>query len=551
MPLRLSLGFTLLLLTAGSALAQALPGPPRTPPPSDDASTAGTAIIRGRATLAATGEPVRRLVVRINGQQLGLGRVAVTDDEGRYELKRLPPGTFQLTATKAGLVVVKSAQLTRIEQPRPITVHDGEVLEKVDFKLLPGGIVTGRIVDDKGEAVAGASMQMARPRYVNGRRALVAAAHAQTDDRGEFRIYGIPPGEYYLTASSALPFGDSDNGVDYLKTYFPGTATQAEASRVQVAPGQELAGLSFSLLRGRLARITGVVRSSDNRPGFREVLAFSKDGDIGSHSGQVARDGTFVVPGLRPGTYRLRVVDFINDDGASTSREVVVGTEDVGGVALTIGPGVKARGRVIFDPPSPDARPTDVRIIAADDDRHEQARTGLPPAANPDGTFELSGLSGHQMIMAMVFDPTPWLSKSVQVAGVDVTDTGIDFREQDVEGIEIVMSQKHTNLTGTATDESGQPVTDAAVVVFADNPSQWGPYTRYIGMDRPDQTGRYTIRALPAGEYRAIAIDDFEEGEERDRDVLGAWRERGTRFDLSDGESKTLDLRVKSRLSVR
>ena len=85
---------------------------------------------------------------------------------------------------------------------------------------------------------------------------------------------------------------------------------------------------------------------------------------------------------------------------------------------------------------------------------------------------------------------------------------------------------------------------DATVVAFADDPGKWGPHSRFIASARPDQQGRFTIRGLPPGRYLAIAVGYLEPGDERDPDLLEAWRQSATTFTLSEGETYALDLRL-------
>jgi hypothetical protein len=136
-----------------------------------------------------------------------------------------------------------------------------------------------------------------------------------------------------------------------------------------------------------------------------------------------------------------------------------------------------------------------------------------------------------------------WQMKRVRREGVDVTDTPLDFAT-DVDGLEIELTQRLTTVSGGVADDRGGVVLDATVIAFADDPGKWGPHSRFIESARPDQQGRFTIRGLPPGRYVAVAVEYVEPGDERDPDVLEAWRERGTPFTLSEGETHVLDLRL-------
>jgi hypothetical protein len=126
------------------------------------------------------------------------------------------------------------------------------------------------------------------------------------------------------------------------------------------------------------------------------------------------------------------------------------------------------------------------------------------------------------------------------VDGLDMTDTPIDFRD-DVDGIEVVLTQKLTELSGRVTDARGAAVTDAVVIVFADDPEKRGR-SRYLMTARPDQDGRFRVRGLRPETCVAIAVEDLEPGEESNPELLEELKPRGTRLRLGDAESRTLNL---------
>jgi hypothetical protein len=128
----------------------------------------------------------------------------------------------------------------------------------------------------------------------------------------------------------------------------------------------------------------------------------------------------------------------------------------------------------------------------------------------------------------------------------DITDVALDFSTADVEGIEIVLSQRQTTVSGTITTSRGAATADASVVLFVDDPDRWGPNSRFIGSARPDQQGRYTITGLPPARYLAVALEYLEPGQERDPDALAEWRRSAEAVTLAEGESLTLDLTVSS-----
>src|SRR5258708_799375 len=184
------------------------------------------------------------------------------DVQGRYELTDLPGGRYQLKAIRGGYVEVAYGQRRPFERGRPLELGEGAVLQNVDFALPPGAVVTGRVVDETGDPVAHVSVLLARRRYIDGTRRLVAQTGSSTDDRGEFRIFGVPPGEYVIIAKfEAGDLGFRDR-VRYVPTYYPGTPVASAAQRVTVGLGQEVPGITIALARAATATVRGVVRAS-------------------------------------------------------------------------------------------------------------------------------------------------------------------------------------------------------------------------------------------------------------------------------------------------
>ena len=165
-----------------------------------------------------------------------------------------------------------------------------------------------------------------------------------------------------------------------------------------------------------------------------------------------------------------------------------------------------------------------------------------PPVARDDWTFEVRGLTGRGFLRAAAVSDD-WHMKRVTREDTDVTDTPLDF-STDIDGLVIELTQKVTTISGGVSDDRNGAVLDATVIVFADDPERWGSHSRFVESSRLDQQGRFTMRGLPPGKYVAIAVGYLEPGEERDPDLLREWRDRGSRFTLSEGETRTLDLRL-------
>src|SRR5262249_22483717 len=247
--------------------------------------------------------------------------------------------------------------------------------------------------------VAQASVSLARRRYVDGERRLVGQSGSSTDDRGEFRAFGVAPGDYVVIAScQGFDFGSRDR-VRYVPTYYPGTPLANDAQHVTVSPGQEVTGIVIALVKASTATVRGSVRSSGETPvGPLTVVVASQIGGAqaeGQHAMATASsDGSFAIAGLLPGAYLFEARSMRGSEVAS--KEVVVEGSDVGGVNLVLSRGATAHGRITFDTGKPPdgLRPSEIFVGAIALDHHMGAMVtgGGPPTAHDDWSFELRGL---------------------------------------------------------------------------------------------------------------------------------------------------------------
>ena len=234
---------------------QALLLPPRdaaglTPPAS------GTGRIRGRVLQAGTGTPIRRAQVTLTGEQ-SVKRLVTTDGNGRYEFSDLPAGRFTISAAKGGYLTLQYGQRRTFEPGRPVTLTDAQILG-VDLTLPRAGVISGRVIDRFGEPAVGADIVVERYQYSSdGQRRLTRAPDmaTTTNDLGEFRVFGLMPGEYIVSANMRqrpqLPGqggGPAATPVArYVRTYSPGTASVADAQAVLLGVGEE-AEIQFGLV---------------------------------------------------------------------------------------------------------------------------------------------------------------------------------------------------------------------------------------------------------------------------------------------------------------
>ena len=547
------------------------PGP-RTGPRDNTAPRTGTARMRGRVVGGEAGQPLRRAIVRLQGQEFREGRIASTDEEGRWELKDLPAGRYTLSASKGGYVQLSYGQRRPFERGRPIELTDGQTLENVNFNLPRGSVITGRIVDEFGEPVADAMVAAMRYRYFNGGRRLVPTGRfAQTDDIGNFRLFGLSPGDYYVSAT-IRPEGmwgveSSDSTTSYAPTYYPGTGSSQQADRVTVGLGGEMSGISFSLLPVRTVKITGTAVDSSGKPMAGAFVMLREDvrqGDggmmmmFGAGGNRVREDGTFVLPNVTPGDYVLEAREMgmgmgpgrrggSDDEPEAAFASVSVGGEDVTGVTLMGTRGTAIRGRVVVQGGATGVKPSDVAVNAMAKNPDAPMMFGgreMRDGVDDDWSFELRAMQSPVLIRSFRMPPGFTL-KAVLHDGTDVTDSGVAFKPgETVSGLQVVLSASSNSVSGSVTDANGRPVADYAVLIFSEDPGRWGFMSRHVTMARPDQQGGFQAKNLPAGRYLAAAVEAVEEGQETDPELLERLRTLATAFSLGESEQRALALKI-------
>jgi hypothetical protein len=501
------------------------------------------------------GQPLRRVLVTITAADLRsiVLPAALTDDSGRFELAGLPAARYALTASKGGFVTLQYGQ-SRPNQPgRPIELGNAVTLEGVNLALPRGGAVTGRIVDESGEPVPNATVRVLRQRYVRGLRQFSnsVAEPDSTDDRGEFRVYGVPPGTYYVTATKAEAVPGPGAGLGPaagapgFPTFYPGSSSPDGARPVTVALGQEVAGLSFALVPTTLATLTVTVRMPDGQlaPPTTNVTLVQNSAAGGAYiraprptpEGRARSTWT----NLPPGEYVVQAQARSATEPSGGVAEARVSLDGVDAkVDLVVRKGDIARGRITFDADTAAAalRPDQVSARPISLDPLETTVQAGVGRTNADWTFEVSVTPGARLLRASL--PTGWALKSVRLGDRDVTDTPLIFSGSDIDGIEILVTDKLTEVSGTIRNAGG----DASVVLLSDDPARWTVEGRYVAVVRPDQAGRFTHRGLPPARYVAVALDYLEPGEETNPETLRHLQDIGVKFNLAEGESKTLDL---------
>jgi len=560
-------------------------------PPRDVATTTGTAAITGKVVAADTGRALRRARVVVGGG--GRPRAASTDEQGRYQITGLPAGTYTVSGAKSGFVDGAFGQRRPSGPGTSVELTDGQQAVSIDIKLARGGVVTGHVLDEQGEPLARAVVTVLRQQYVRGQKQLAPAGADQSDDRGQYRVFGLPPGDYFVSATAGGieqaarqvmgDFGGVQQAAEasgYAPTYYAGVTSASDATRVKLAASQEITGIDFQIQIVPFATVKGVVVGGqatvllvpdDGGSGVSPTGALGGGlaalagrgggrgaGGIGSVPGggglrAVTRsDGTFSISNVTPGKYIIiaRADGGPNAPSRTAMQPLVVAGEEVN-VALTPAPGVQIGGTITFEaaggPPSNGfsgfrVMPAPLGATAA----FPGGRGGRPGDVGQNGQFSISDvIPGLYSIRASA--PRGWTMKAVYMDGRDVTDAPIEVKSENVTGLNVIFSDRISSLSGSVRDARGNPVSNVTVVVFPADERLWFPQSRQITTARTDQSGAYTLASIPAGDYLVVAVDDVEQGEWFDPAFLDQIRGSAAKLRIEEGEQRVQDLKPAAR----
>ena len=312
---------------------------------------AGKGVISGVVVTADSGRPVPRARVAIAGGMPRVNASVQTDDQGAFTFANLPAGQFTLTASKGGFLDTIYGQ----KQPgsgragTPIQLQAGQALTQISMPLARGGVITGLVVEESGEPAYGAAVRAYRWIVKDGARVLQqAGGTASSDDRGMYRIPGLLPGQYIVTASGRESFEIGVEGMAYFKVletigsagdaqialradrliidkaewapdaantpktgfvtiYYPGTTQASSASTIAVAISEEKAGIDFRLQLMPIGRLSGVITGADG-PVRGATVSLIDQGQIpgnGVRETRTSADGKYTFNGVAPGQYTV------------------------------------------------------------------------------------------------------------------------------------------------------------------------------------------------------------------------------------------------------
>ena len=429
----------------------------------------------------------------------------------------------------------------------------------------PGGSLSGTLLDQSGEPLQGVQVRALRLQREDGR--VIAqdpggglGIKRTTDDRGRYRLFGLPPGRYLVVASTtATPSGlDRAQGNAFTRVYFPATPDVESAQPIQVDEGRETTGVDVSFAPIRAGRIIGRATDAGGEPLIGQVrLIPPQRPGVPAVEPLVERvhfDGSFEITDVPHGQYVLQAVG-TNPGHRDEFGFAYVSVDDqpASPVAIRTSVGATLEGRfVVEDVRRPPMRAMSIHASVSDFDRAPSEGRGPDGLAiHDDGRFTLTGLRGSMRLTAAHL-PSPWYMKSITIGGLDVTDVPFDFgADGKYTDVEIVLSRSSGMIAGSVTDAASARAARFDAIAFSTDRERWFAGSRHILRARAAANGTFNIGGLPPGEYWVTAVDALSPDELDIPEGLDTLSTHAARVTVDEGSVAEIALRLVSRAMLR
>jgi hypothetical protein len=530
---------------------------------------------------------------------------ALTGVDGKFAFPSVSPGRYQLVSTSPGYVPAEYGQKRMKGAGLPLVVTAGQAMPGLRIEMVPTGAISGRVTDPYGQPIAIADVFVLKSSYQEGQRILTQVLSAKTDERGEFRLFWLTPGTYYLnvvvpdTPNQADVIMNSENinpptsliGVrtilrdvlsrpigtgaaeneSHVPVYYPSTTNPLQARPIEIRPGEDIRGVYITVGVVRTFHVRGVVSNFVAGAGMQGQTRLIPT-DPAWPPIQTPLDsntGKFDYGRVVPGSYVLYVQ--VRPPNATSPADVQwttmpleVREQDVDNLTLVPRAAINLPGKVVVDgQPADGAMPSTGGLFLGmrPDPLITQQAPSPSTRVSPDGTFVLAGaIAGNYRVYAppLLSPNNPALLgglppapaglensyiKSIRVGGADVLDSGV--RLVPVEGLtmEIVIGTNAGILEGQVTRD-GKPAADVTVGMLPNIASARGYRTDMHRTILTDASGHFQLRGLPPGDYKIFAWEDADKDAIMDLDFVRSYEEKGTRLEIADGEKKNIELSV-------
>jgi hypothetical protein len=504
---------------------------------------------------------------------------ALSDGEGHFSMKNIPAGTYRLDATRNGYITQAYGQRGRFGKGADVNIAPGQVIRGMSIHLTQQGSINGRVRSDTGEPVEGVTVQIQRYAYApDGRRILDTVRSSTTNDRGDYRLYFLDPGRYYLLVSGkdslqnpSFKVGD----VAYSPTYYGGVVDPAYAVAIDIHSGDDPAAIDVVLSQQQhhSYRISGMIIDSKTgqSPAFAQV-GLTRLLSSGEYQGDQrpsyfnSSKGEFEIVDLGPGTYWVSTQVLESSPGGNIGRttsqtggiapvvevssrelvrsaqvKVIVSTSDVDNVVLNATTGYSISGHVTIEGQSVTAtlpgQGIRVELVG-----HPAAMS--PPEApvvNRDGTFVLRSVPVGEYQVKLRGVQVPYYTKEVRLGPGDILGQSISIRGPMTATLEVVVSLNPGTIEGTVVDPQFKAVPGVQVVLI---PDRLRDRLDLYKTATTDSSGKFGIGSITPGDYRIYSWEELDAYSYFDPAVVREFELQGKPVHVSELSKENVEIRM-------
>ncbi|MGB9181942.1 MAG: carboxypeptidase regulatory-like domain-containing protein [Pyrinomonadaceae bacterium] len=536
-------------------------------------SAPGKSTVSGRVVYDDTGKPVRRAHVSLIGKDAPAGqRMTNADARGVFRLKNVPAGRYTFYVDAVGVYSPNPYGPEEGKQNAIEVSVDGTSNVEVEVRARRGGSINGKITYTDGEPAVGLPVSLMRREegrilpFRNGRYGDV-----RTDDRGVYRVSGLPPGEYIVSASEeverVMQRGDSVysyGGGSLSATYYPAATSARSASGLRVEAGREVSDINITLIERSTHKVSGTVTVKRDgtplvraqvmvqlktEPGdFADSHMYSQTDERGYWTLEEVPDGTYII-NVTPPQPEMRGSDGRNYDRAyreamgrfvAKNQDLTVAGADVSGLAIEMSEGARIRGTLRVEGDKPLPQNIYISAEAANGERVMQPSSRV----EQDNTWIVGGLPAGDNFLNVGVAGGKYYTKSITWNGMDLQRNPVNLDEGgEVKGVEIVLSTDVATLTGRALNATdGAPLRNMVLILVPTDQSRWRSRSASLG-GRTGADGSFTITGAP-GEYFALIWRMNDGPLAFNEENIRARTANAPRVTLRAGERKSMDISV-------
>jgi hypothetical protein len=480
---------------------------------------------------------------------------ALTDAAGHFSFKDQAPGKYTIRAVLDGFFGPPANGFPASNATKTVTVEAQKQVPATDIFMSRGGIISGRLRDPNGQPASSITVSATRVTYSNGRPQWSAVVSKPTDDQGNYRIFWVAPGEYYVgitpRAIAAIP-GPQDT---WAKTFFPGVTDPTAATLLTIKDGGEIAGVDFSVQSKALTGTFKIIGRALNplavpnptsgivdRSVSSFVLSPREPGILDSinppsfaNSLAVAArpNGEFELRNVPPGSYDLipyymapvpPPVQPALPPGAApppapapvqpvppASRRYNIGrarvdirNSDVDGISVDIERGTEIRGKVVSQGTT--AVPAEkIKIILHSQDTIPEAFATItgPISVDSTGEFSAPDLPKARYSLQLSGLPETAYVADIRQGGTTIFDAGLTVGNQPGASIDIVVDVNGATIEGSVQGADKKPFPNATVVAVP--PANHRQNAMMYKTAQTDDKGSFSMKGVPPGEYTIFA----------------------------------------------